>query len=244
MRSGLVKKRITDKNGKHTNVWVRSRDYSFKEWFKGSKVVDEVGNPKVMYHATRADFDVFNTKKGEAGAHIGTMRQARDRAEVGDYTVSIMPIYACIKNPLRLMDGSAFQFVDVVKQLIDKGIMTMDEWKEMLDNGKRKYGTRTMSVADIEKNDIRMLHDFLGKKGYDGIVYLNRFEGLLDRTYESADHKRIDEARRMELSDREFKKLFPKSEDSYIVFDPRQVKSATGNKGTFSPKSPNITKAL
>ena len=32
---------------------------AFKKWFKNSKVVDEKGNPLVVYHGTNADFAVF-----------------------------------------------------------------------------------------------------------------------------------------------------------------------------------------
>ena len=32
----------------------------FKNWFKGSKVVDENGDPMIVYHNTKADFKKFN----------------------------------------------------------------------------------------------------------------------------------------------------------------------------------------
>ncbi|MBQ9789955.1 MAG: hypothetical protein IJW31_10220 [Lentisphaeria bacterium] len=35
----------------------------FKNWFKDSKVVDENGEPLIVYHGTNADFTVFDTEK-------------------------------------------------------------------------------------------------------------------------------------------------------------------------------------
>ena len=35
----------------------------FKNWFGDSKVVDENGNPLVVYHGTNADFNIFDTEK-------------------------------------------------------------------------------------------------------------------------------------------------------------------------------------
>jgi len=52
----------------------------------------------------------------------------------------------------------------------------------------------------------------------DGIVYLNRFEGLpLLSWWDHAQEKL------MKLSDAEFKRLMPLAEDSYIVFSASQI---------------------
>ena len=64
--SGLVKKRIVDKNGKATFVWVKPND-DFKTWFKGSKVVDEKGQPLLVYHRTNVEFDEFDNNKQSGG---------------------------------------------------------------------------------------------------------------------------------------------------------------------------------
>mgnify|MGYP000270098906 CR=1 FL=1 len=36
---------------------------NFKKWFGNSKVVDEKGNPIIVYHGTNKDFDDFNSTK-------------------------------------------------------------------------------------------------------------------------------------------------------------------------------------
>lgn len=75
------------------------------------------------------------------------------------------------------------------------------------------------------------------RNGADGIVYLNRYEGLDSANVAKAHDAGIDVNR---LSDAAFKKQFPESRDSYIAFDPKQIKSAIGNRGTFDPNDANI----
>lgn len=75
--------------------------------------------------------------------------------------------------------------------------------------------------------------------GADGIVYLNRFEGLSTDVIQRLDSEgllnKIDS-----MSDSEFKKAVPEAKDSYIVFSPTKIKSATDNSGSFDAKNPNI----
>jgi hypothetical protein len=75
--------------------------------------------------------------------------------------------------------------------------------------------------------------------GYQGIVYLNRFEGLstevICRLSDEGLLEKLDA-----MSDAEFRKAVPQAQDSYIVFRPEQIKSAVGNCGDFSCESPDI----
>ena len=62
-------------NGKQSNLsedlWLTVRRQSFKNWFgdwendpqKASKIVDENGEPLVVYHGTKADFSVFEGQR-------------------------------------------------------------------------------------------------------------------------------------------------------------------------------------
>lgn len=70
--------------------------------------------------------------------------------------------------------------------------------------------------------------------GKDGIVYLNRYEGLssevITRLSDAGLLSKLDR-----MSDAEFKRAVPEAQDSYIVFEPDQIKSAIGFTGkTFS----------
>jgi hypothetical protein len=78
---------------------------AFKKWFEGSKVVDEAGAPRVVYHGTNEDFDRFDTNKSTQGIHwFGSNRAA---IEGGEITSSygrggkkkLLSLHAALKNP-------------------------------------------------------------------------------------------------------------------------------------------------
>ena len=73
----------------------------FKKWFGNSKVVDEQGNPLVVYHGTDKKFTTFNMKKTTQGIIWFTSNKGDIEAgEVGAQGSGvIMPLYASIKNP-------------------------------------------------------------------------------------------------------------------------------------------------
>lgn len=73
--------------------------------------------------------------------------------------------------------------------------------------------------------------------GKDGIVYLNRYEGIDYATIERAEAEGFNLDK---VSDARLRDFAPELADSYIVFDPTQIKSAIGNRGTFDPADPNI----
>ena len=92
-------------NGKPTKLndrqWLQVRTPQFKEWFgdwetdpaNASKVVDENGEPLVVYHGTDADFSVF--KEGVAYFTPDT------RYSYITNSSSVYPTYLNIKNPYR-----------------------------------------------------------------------------------------------------------------------------------------------
>lgn len=49
----------------------KDAESNFKKWFNGSKVVDEEGNPLVVYHATTHNFFEFTKERGNIGNHLG-----------------------------------------------------------------------------------------------------------------------------------------------------------------------------
>jgi hypothetical protein len=85
-------------------------------------------------------------------------------------------------------------------------------------------GKRFKRVKDTGRNmwDPKALAR-LERQGYDGVVYLNRYEGIPLDQFEALRERGIDDTK---LSDAQFKKLVPAAEDSYIIFDPKNVRSA------------------
>lgn len=193
----------------------------FKRWFGKSMLKNEDGSPRVLYHGTKAreDFSTFNTSPDrEMGTHVGTLAQAGVFADATGEThrpARIFPVFVRLENPIRLKDFGEWSGGDVYKQIKDH-----PEWDDA-----RRDGSVPLEV---------LVREFLESQGYDGIVYLNRREGfsLAKGSAEALLNPRI--------SDATFRKRYPGARDSYIVFDPSQVKSATGNRGTFDPSNPDI----
>lgn len=78
----------------------------FKKWFKDSKVVDKQGNPLVVYHGTRGDFNTF--EPGHATRPFAPVRKefyfTDNSSHAEDFIPygigrNIMPIFLSISNP-------------------------------------------------------------------------------------------------------------------------------------------------
>ncbi len=178
----------------------------FRAWFGNSKVVDENGNPKVVFHGTNNQFSEFDPSRRELGFHFGSAPQANERinelsqmrtgqsgsGEVYSSGASVMPVYLSLEHPVRVAeDVGGWDDVESVKQALDA----------------EHLGSPVFSSAELSRaNSIPALRSLIQSKGFDGIVYPNDFEGR---------------------------------SDSYIVFEPEQIKSAF-NLGQWSPENPDI----
>lgn len=199
----------------------------FKAWFGDSKVVDEDGNPLVVYHSSDKPIESFRPY-----SHFGTSEAANDRAgmlrDFSENVVgrdpersSVYPVYLKLENPLEMPDLAS----------LDSNTMEpMEEAQSKYDEeggDSEPYAAAWESETDVSewlyRNDVITVDEFwevqyspakamelLKEKGYDGIVYTNAVEDAGSK--------------------------------SYIIFDSTQVKSATNNT-TFDPKNPDITKS-
>jgi hypothetical protein len=131
---------------------------AFKQWFGNSKVVDESGKPKVLYHGTRYNFSEF-----EPPTYLTEDPQAASEYAPADWNGTIYPVYVSAKKIKYLYDGE-FRMIGYDKQKLER----------------------------------------YAKQGYDALA--------------SNDP----------------------ANPAYLVLDPRNIKSATGNKGTFSRASADI----
>jgi hypothetical protein len=95
----------------------------FKQWFGDSKVVDEDGNPMVVYHATKNNFFAFDPKKltkntkhptAKLGFFAAVNPESTDEFITVPYGIgkgtyeagaNVMPLYASIKNPITIPSG-------------------------------------------------------------------------------------------------------------------------------------------
>lgn len=182
--------RLLAPNGKPSKLnelqWKQVRTPSFKRWFgdwqhdpaNASKVVDENGEPMVVYHRTKADFTSFDMSKyrgGDvAGMYFTGEASTPTAVTYGDAPAGerIMSVFLRFKNPASVEDKAR-----LVGQL-------GKDWSPA-------------EMADAMKSE--------------------GFDGFADTDYRDAE---------------------------YVVFSPTQIKSATGNVGTFDPANADIRYSL
>lgn len=166
-------------NGNQTNLTPQQyklvRTPEFKAWFgdwenspaTASKVVDENGEPLVVYHATsvKEKFYVFKTVSDkqngpiEVGAHFGSLTQANRIVERRIHAQLPYNIYECflsIKNPLRVDDITRWYPESIKKYIF-----------------KNKTISSQLSTITTHQE---MLEE-LNKKNIDGFIYSNIHEG-------------------------------------------------------------------
>ena len=98
----------------HTDEGIKN----FHKWFGDSKVVDEHGRPKVVYHGSDKDFDEFKKTKGKVSHLLGTSEVDRDGhffAEKESLSANFgesKPYYLNIKKPANLVNGYPDDVID------------------------------------------------------------------------------------------------------------------------------------
>ena len=247
-----------------------------RKWFSDSKVTNEDGSPKTVYHGTHADVKKFaSPKRSHFGFHFGNEEAANNRLEdtaEGRVDQDDVKHFADLSER-RYNDLASYQEelnrrnqevpTEEIAAALERGedfVPILDKYKykpteqeqERLKHLESKWKSANLPIhkfgvgsniipAHISlKNPLRLpdigdwgnikalrsvlpwnswaeshkeLREEFKKNGYDGIVYRNRIENPVMHS------------------------------DSYIVLEPTQIKSAIGNRGTFDPKNPDITKA-
>lgn len=174
---------------------------NFWNWFGGSKVKDENGRPKVVYHGTDADFNEFDLKADRVnrGNNPEGVYLTPDKHEAGDYGKNVMPLYAKAEN--TYIEGTS----KVNQKMAEK-------YGEILKNNYPGYGDDWV--------DSVLVPDFIRTGRFKDIAGHFKTEVMKAGGYDSwQDGRHI------------------------IVFDPGQIKSATGNQGTFNPEEADIKKS-
>lgn len=81
---------------------------AFRKWFGGSKVVDEKGEPLVVYHGTQSNISEFTPSRGgEYGSGIyfsDDSASAAKYAEARSGAANIIPAYLSLQNPYMAKD--------------------------------------------------------------------------------------------------------------------------------------------
>lgn len=256
-------KQVEDALNRKINKITQSKQ--FIRWFgdwqnspaKASKVVDNNGEPLVLYHQTEKEFTTFDTKQkgsGEFDSEMPTgifMKPTNNDIGVGGNIQ--MPLYASIKNPLTVNNRS-----ELVK-FYDKNVQGYTKAKSAIDSVNEEYKAKFNEEMKRENEEYQKLWN--AKKN--GEISEEEYQksisrDALDEIMEEWENK-VNEASRnaKALVDDYFKNSnydgvivnndvgsFGRSTKTFIAFENTQVKSATDNIGTFDGNNPDIRYSL
>lgn len=259
----IVQAKFDDNVNKKINNITQSKQ--FISWFgdwrnspaKASKVVDNNGEPLVLYHQTGKEFTTFDTKQngsGEFDSEMPTgifMKPTNNDIGVGGNIQ--MPLYASIKNPLIVNNRG-----ELVK-FYDKNVQGYTKAKSAIDSVNKEYKAKFNEEMKRENEEYQKLWN--AKKN--GEISEEEYQksisrDALDEIMEEWENK-VNEASRnaKALVDDYFKNSnydgvivnndvgsFGRSTKTFIAFENTQIKSATDNIGTFDGNNPDIRYSL
>ncbi len=259
--SGGIVHRLSEKVNMKVSEATQSQQ--FKRWFgdwqndpaNASKVVNEDGTPKVLYHQTSADFTIFEPRHEGAGTRdqdtpFGIFMKSSDR-NIGVKGEKQMALYARIVNPLRVTDRADLMYqlgkISPEYEKVSAELRSLnDAYQQKYEDAKRAFADYLVKWRQENPNASRTaIYDDAG----------------FNEVYEAEDNVLDEweaEARKVELRSKEAitrdlekqgydgviiqtdKGSFGRSTDAYIALHPEQVKSATDNVGTFDRSNPDI----
>lgn len=254
-------------NGKNSNLnerqWLQVRTKAFKDWFgnwennpsEASKVVDENGEPLVVYHGSKSILKVFDPSKSESRQYLSQQIKPTNffssDETVADFfaLTEEQSLASQISKSISIV-LDAFAGEDVDADTLDDEIWT---------DAARRTGKSKEFVKDFWENKVpreyKMYDEFgttrmedpnINKYKYN--VFLNmKSPIILDAKGERAD--RFIKANKEVLNNNDEVIIININETvgnkdtatDYLVRNPNQIKSATENIGTFSRTNDDIT---
>lgn len=255
------------------------RAANFKNWFGDSKVVDDAGNPSIVYHGTDKNFDSFDPEKqgaltGAESAKKGFFfTNSPENAsfyagwtpskEGHDYVESLVKSKANKVNNIESAIGNLRKGQNRKVGFVDNDHLHLNDNdlsglgyspEQILLNSQRKslFDDLRAAKSELDAAQTIAISNSIGRDFSGGMspnimpVYLNMKNPLLhiqkseyrDKTFSDI----IDEAKSAGNDGVIIRSTHdPLPGDVYIPFEPTQIKSATGNRGTYDPNDPNIT---
>jgi len=206
---------------------------AFRRWFGNSQAIDDNGQPLVMYHGTNKDITAFKAGRGGGAIWFATdptlanmfVAGGRQRMAEGNRKGSaVYPVFLSVQNPLDLGDASPqgnspYSYVLKAAGLPANYDAVAEIARRNLETG---YAGTNPSAADpvatlTEQYMARYnrLADILDNPGLIEVLQEAGFDGI---------------------------KMQEQGATTFAVFAPEQIKSATGNAGTFDPTNPSIVR--
>lgn len=186
----------------------------FDRWFKGSKVINADGTPKVMYRGGGEDISVFDRKKSKASNLYGRGFYFTDSEAHAKQYGEARSYYLHIANPLNAESGA--------KNITPKQMRAfLEAVAEDEDYGLENYGYGASVDSVLKalkgKSDFDALQDINATAIGDFVAAIELFNEVNGTNYDG---------------------IITPTET--VVFDSKQIKSATDNVGLFDPDNPNV----
>ena len=143
---------------------VKQHDKNFKPT-EASKVVNEDGTPKIVYHGTTSNFTTFDTQRfntrENSGDYVGEGFFFTDKESTAKkYGSSVMPVYLNLRNPLIInTENDGKKFRSTFLNMYQKGN------KELRDLIGGDY-----DYFSIMKENPSAIRQELQRRGYDGLI--------------------------------------------------------------------------
>jgi hypothetical protein len=227
---------------------------AFKRWFGGSKIVNEDGTPKLMYHGTAKDITEFRPKQANAIFLTSNPKFAETfsdssesySAEENISGVGNMPhkqLEALRKEARRISNKEDTDFEDEFKNLVIKNLPTRGNIMPVFVRAENPFDYEntkhidaiTQKVEEMREQDWRA-HTVLADEVPDwrNDIKVGRWRAIENPQFQKA------------IKALGFDSFYVK-EGGYKnlgVYNPSQVKSAIGNVGTFDIGTPDIRYSL
>lgn len=198
-----------------------------------SKVVDENGEPMVAYHGSNNEFTKFDTAR--IGSSTGTsdgrgfyFTTDKDYAYSFGKDGNVLSVFLNIDNPLSLKEKTITkrQLFDIIKRIDEKEVAADGEhwfisnyanyYDVGIDGAIREAAESEYPYSD---NDVELVNSLISANG--------NFKDVVNSVYEITGKS---------------SEIVPKENGTvhYVVTNPNQIKSATGNNGNFSTTEDDI----
>lgn len=234
----------------------------FKRWFGGSKIVDEKGAPRVVYHGTKRDFDEFKSRYADGLLFFSTNPKFAAKWPIGtgglreasDDTKKILPAARAFQDQLSEEEGSygfdwdqpdAIAKHDAMRARIKKRFMERYSPYETTAEIEAAADLRVMPVYLSVQNPFNPAKDYKQIEKF--LQSLPRMTGIVEHgyhkegnwvVYESADV--IEELKRLGYDGIYLAETVGGPLETIAVFSPNQIKSAIGNSGAYDPTKQSI----
>lgn len=198
-----------------------------------SKVVDENGEPMVVYHGSNNEFTKFDTAR--IGSSTGTsdgrgfyFTTDKDYANSFGKDGNVLSVFLNIDNPLSLKEKTITkrQLFDIIKRIDEKEVAADGEhwfisnyanyYDVGIDGAIREAAESEYPYSD---NDVELVNSLISASG--------NFKDVVSSVYEVTGKS---------------SEIVPKENGTvhYVVTKPNQIKSATSNNGNFSTTEDDI----